>query len=92
MTPGSAAQKAGFEVRSALESGYVKLHEAMKEEGSQKAAEIFETARVEIVNEKLAAEKKVADQLSRARKQLEEESRALAATIMEKVLERRVQP
>ena len=85
---GDTVRKAEEQVRSEA----FQIHEAMKEEGSQKAAEIFETARVEIVNEKLAAEKKVADQLSRARKQLEEESRALAATIMEKVLERRVQP
>ena len=85
---GDTVRKAEEQVRSEA----FQIHEAMKAEGSQKAAEIFETARVEIENEKLAAEKKVADQISRARKQLEEESRALAATIMEKVLERRVQP
>lgn len=85
---GDAVRKADEKVRDEA----FQINQAMKEEGSQKAAEIFEAARIEMENEKLAAEKKTADQISRARKQLEEESRALAATIMEKVLERRVQP
>ena len=45
---------------------------------------------IEIEQERLAADKKVADQISRARKSLEAESRLLSAAIMENVLDRRV--
>jgi F0F1-type ATP synthase membrane subunit b/b' len=64
----------------------------MKAEGDRKAAEIFEAAQIEIEQEKRDAEKKVSAQIVEARKGLEAESQMLAATIMEKVLERKVTP
>jgi F-type H+-transporting ATPase subunit b len=68
------------------------IHGTMKAEGERKAAEIFEAARIEIEQQKLEAGKKVSAQIDEARKGLEAESRMLAASIMEKVLERKVAP
>jgi len=68
------------------------IHGTMKAEGERKAAEIFEAARIEIEQQKLETGKKVSAQIDEARKGLEAESRMLAASIMEKVLERKVAP
>jgi len=68
------------------------IHGTMKAEGERKAAEIFEAARIEIEQQNLEAGKKVSAQIDEARKGLEAESRMLAASIMEKVLERKVAP
>jgi len=68
------------------------IHGTMKAEGERKAAEIFEAARIEIEQQKLETGKKVNAQIDEARKGLEAESRMLAASIMEKVLERKVAP
>ncbi|MGD8367479.1 MAG: ATP synthase F0 subunit B [Desulfobacterales bacterium] len=67
-----------------------RIQEAKKNEGNQEAMEIFEAARIEIEQEKLEATKKVSEQIAKARESLEEESRLVAASIMEKVLDRRV--
>jgi F-type H+-transporting ATPase subunit b len=66
------------------------VQEDLKKEGSQKAAEIFAAARVEIEQEKMETGKAVSAQIARARERLEAESRILAKTIMEKVVERRL--
>jgi F-type H+-transporting ATPase subunit b len=90
---GKQLEQIGKDVRKSEEkvrSEAFQIQEAMKNEGNQKAVEIFEAARIEIEQEKLAAEKTVSGQISEARKSIEAESRKLAAVIMEKVLDRRV--
>ena len=85
---GDAVRKAEKEVKDEA----FQIRETKKAEGNRKAEEIFEAARIEMEQEKLETEKKVADQISKARTQLETEARTLAATFMEKVLDRGVRP
>ena len=92
---GRQLEQIGKEIRKSekkVRSEAHQIHEAMKNEGSREATEIFEAARIEIEQKKMEAAQMVADQISQARKSLEAESRELAAAIMEKVLDRRVSP
>lgn len=66
------------------------MQEALKNEGNQKAAEIFETARIEIEQTRMETSHAVTAQIAEAREGLEAESRILAEAIMEKVLDRRL--
>ena len=90
---GKELEHIGQEIRRSEETvrdEAFRMQEALKSEGSQKAAEIFEAARIEIEQAKLETDKAVTAQIAKAREGLEDESRVLAATIMEKVLERRL--
>lgn len=90
---GRELERIGKEIRRSEEqvrSEAFQMQEALKSEGNQKAAEIFEAARVEIEQTKLETGKAVRVQIAKAREGLEAESRVLARAIMEKVLERRL--
>ncbi len=67
-----------------------KMKAEIEDKGSQKASEIYIAAHDEIAALKEAAEKETDGQISEARKKIEAESRALAFSIMERILERRI--
>ena len=77
----SAVKDEAFELKQELESA-----------GSQQAAEIFVSAKEEIETLKERAQKEVEAQISEARKDMGKESEALAVSIMEKMLDRRLVP
>ena len=62
----------------------------LEDAGSRQAAEILDAARKEIATLKGAAQKKVDAQISEASKDLSKASEALAISIMEKMLDRRL--
>jgi len=75
----SMAKQEAFEKKTALE-----------DEGKDAAQEIFSEIRQEISIQKEAALKEVDTQIAEARKHLEDESKMLAAIIIDKVLDRRL--
>lgn len=77
----SAAKDEAFELKQELEA-----------EASRQAAEIFVFVRDEIEAIKEKAQKEIDAQISEARKDIEKESEALASSIMEKILDRRLVP
>ena len=77
----SAVKDEAFELKQELESA-----------GSQQAAEIFVSAKEEIETLKERAQKEVEAQIFEARKGMGKESEALAVSIMEKMLDRRLVP
>jgi len=62
-----------------------------EEAGKQQASEIFEEAHLEIADLKNKTQKQIDEQIAEARKHIARESEVLAVSIMEKVLERRLQ-
>lgn len=64
----------------------------LEQSGSKKADEIFVSARSEVAALKEKAFKEVDAQLAEANKHLKKESEALAVSIIEKVLDRRLTP
>ncbi|MCP4104430.1 MAG: ATP synthase F0 subunit B [Desulfobacteraceae bacterium] len=66
------------------------LRKELENMGSQRASEIFVSAREEITDLKLETEKEVETMITEARKYIKEESESLAADIMEKILDRRL--
>lgn len=66
------------------------LKEELENSGSEEASELFVIARKEINELRKDTEKLVEAQITEARKYIEEESKVLATSIMEKVLERRL--
>lgn len=77
----SAAKDEAFELQQELEA-----------EASRQAAEIFVSIRDEIETIKERAQKEIDAQISEARKDVRKESEALAFSIMEKILDRRLVP
>ncbi len=68
------------------------LTQKMEAEGMEEAERIFESAREEIAALKESAAREIAAQLDQAKSALASESEALAAAIMEKMLDRRLNP
>ncbi|MCF8053123.1 MAG: hypothetical protein K9L59_17945 [Desulfobacterales bacterium] len=90
---GRELENIGKEIRRSekqVKNEAFQMQEALKSEGNQKAAEIFEAARIEIEQARMETSKAVTAQIAKAREGLEAESRILAKAIMEKVLERRL--
>ena len=77
----SAAKDEAFELKQELEA-----------EASRQAAEMFVFVRDEIEAIKEKAQQEIDAQISEARKDIEKESEALASSIMEKILDRRLVP
>ena len=77
---------------SAVKDEAFELKEKLESAGSQQAAEIFDSAKEEIETLKKRAQKEVEAQISEARKYIGKESEALAVSIMEKMLDRRLVP
>ena len=77
---------------SAVKGEAFKLQKEIEDTGQQKAAEILNSAIQEIETLKDRAQKAVDTQISEARKDAIRESEALAVSIIEKVLDRRLVP
>jgi len=77
----SAAKDEAFELRQELEA-----------EASRQATEMFVSVRDEVETIKKKAQKEIDAQISEARKDIGKESEALAFSIMEKILDRRLVP
>ena len=77
---------------SAVKVEAFKLQEEIEDTGKQKAAEILNSDIQEIETLKDRAQKEVDTQISEARKDVIRESEALAVSIIEKVLDRRLVP
>ena len=73
--------------REALE-----IKRKVEESGSRQAALIFAASKKEIETLKEKAEMEVKAEIAEARKHLQKESQALAVTVMEKLLDRRLAP
>jgi len=77
---------------SAVRSEAFQFQQELEDAGKQQAAEILASARQEIDTLKDRAQKEVDTQISEARKDVSRESEALAVSIIEKVLDRRLVP
>ena len=66
------------------------LSEKVKEQGMRKSVKMFSAARADIIDLQSKARIEADAQLTEARKKLDSESKALAISIMEKVIERRL--
>ncbi len=80
------------ELESAAKNEAYELKKELESLGSQKAGEIFESTRKEILTLKESTEREVNARISEARKEIKKESEVLAVRIMEKVLDRRLVP
>lgn len=67
-----------------------RIRESLVDDANAQADEIFGSAKKNIDEQRAEAERYVEDRLAEAQKHLEVESRALGASIMEKVLGRRI--
>jgi len=74
----------------AVKSAAYQLSKAHVDAGSREAEQIFKSAQAEINELKKKAEAEVAVQIAEARKKVQAESEALAVTIMENILGRRL--
>lgn len=70
----------------------LELKRRVEESGSRQAAEIFAASKKEIEKSKEKTEMEVKARITEARKYLQKESQALAVTVMEKLLDRRMAP
>ena len=70
----------------------LELKREVEESGSRQAAEVFAASKKEIETLKEKAEMEVNARIAEARKHLQKESQALAVTVMEKLLDRRLAP
>jgi F-type H+-transporting ATPase subunit b len=70
----------------------LELKREVEESGSRQAAEIFDSCKKEIEALKENAENEINIRIEKARKHLQKESQALAVTVMEKLLDRRLAP
>ncbi len=75
---------------STVKSEAFLLQQELEDAGSRQAAEILDAARKEIETLKAAAQNKVDAQISEASKDLSKASEALAISIIEKILDRRL--
>ncbi len=75
---------------SAVKNEAFNLQKELEDAGSRQAAEILDTVRQEIENLKKQAQKEVDVQISEAGKAIGKESEALAISVMEKMLDRRL--
>jgi len=75
---------------SAVKQEAFRMRESLMDDANAQADGIFDSARKNIDEQRAEAEGYVKDQLAEAQQHLEAESRALAASIMEKVLGRRI--
>ncbi len=78
------------EQESAVKDSAFMLKKELEESGSLEANEIFASTRKEIEAIKESTQKQVDTQVANARKYIQEEAEALAANIMERVLDRRL--
>jgi F-type H+-transporting ATPase subunit b len=79
------------EQESAVKTDAFAIREKLEASGNEEAAVIIESARKEILDIKERVGRKLAEQMSEAKIQINRESETLAVTIMEKVLDRRLQ-
>jgi F-type H+-transporting ATPase subunit b len=77
---------------SAVKTEAFAIRKKLEESGSEEAAAIIESSRQEIVNLKNRVGRELEDQISVAKAHVKKESEALAVVIMEKVLDRSLQP
>lgn len=77
---------------SAVKTEAFTIRKKLVESGSKEAAAIIESSRQEIVNLKKSVGRELEDQISAAKAHVKKESEDLAVVIMEKVLQRRLQP
>jgi F-type H+-transporting ATPase subunit b len=70
----------------------LELKEKLESDGNQESDDILASAKKEIAAANETAQKDVEAQVLAARKDLQEESEALALNIMERILDRRLQP
>jgi F-type H+-transporting ATPase subunit b len=77
---------------SAVKTEAFAMRKKLEESGSEEAAAIIESSRQEIMNLKNRVGRELEDQISAAKAHVKKESEALAVVIMEKVLDRRLQP
>ncbi len=80
------------EQESAVKNEAYNIREKLEEEGNQGAAEIIEAARNEIITLKEKTGRELEVHILEARKHLKEECEAVAVKIMEKVLDRGLNP
>lgn len=76
---------------SAVKSEAFAIREKIEASGDEEAAVIIESARKEISDIKERVGRELKGQMSQAKTQIKRESESLAVTIMEKVLDRRLQ-
>ena len=77
---------------SAVKKEAFALKEEREKSGSRQAEEIFDGTREKIQTMSETAKREVDAQIADARKSIQKESEALAASIMEKMLDRRLDP
>lgn len=70
----------------------LELKREVEESGSRQATEIFDASKKEIDTLREKAEMEVKARIAEERKHLQKESQALAVTVMEKLLDRRLAP
>ena len=78
------------ESEAAAKNEAFKFREKQEELANNQAADIFASARQEITTIKERSETQITAQIAEARKSLKKESEALALSIMEKILDRRL--
>ena len=80
------------EQESEVRTEALELKRKVEESGGRQATEILSASKKEIETLKETAEMEVKARMEEARKHLKKESQALAVTVMEKLLDRRVAP
>jgi len=75
---------------AAVRTEAFELSEKVREQGMRKSVKMFSAVRAEIIDLQSKARTEADAQLTEARKKLDNESKALAISIMEKVMERRL--
>ncbi len=78
------------EKETAVRTEAFDLSKKAREQGTRESAQMFSAVRAEIIDLQSKARIESAVQLAEARKKLDNESKILAVSIMEKVLERRL--
>lgn len=77
---------------SALRKEATALRETLEASAGQQADEIFTSVRKEIADQSAKAKQDISARVVEARKKLQKESEDLALNMMEKILDRRLQP
>ncbi len=77
---------------SAVKNEAFAFQQKLEESGSEEAARIIETTRKEISDLKQKVGRELEDQISEVREGLQKESETIALVIMEKILDRGLQP
>ena len=79
-------------LESAVKTEAFAIRQKLEESGSEEAAAIMETTRKEISDLKEKVGRELEDQISEVRERIQKESETLAVVVMEKVLDRGLQP